>query len=112
MRKISAIVVISMILFSGQTSIAGIFQNGNRLYAYMTSSYKVEKAMALGYVEGVYDSWMYISPEMDVLIPDELLAGQLNDIAKLYLEKHPEMRHEGAAKLIQNALLEAFSPKK
>jgi len=51
-------------------------------------------------------------PKKDVLIPDGVEAGQVVDIVKLYLEKHPEIRHETAPKLIHSALLEAFVRKK
>jgi hypothetical protein len=44
-------------------------------------------------------------------IPKDVEAGQIRDVVKLYLEKHPELRHEIAPMLIRDALLEAFVPK-
>ena len=111
MRKIAAIIAISITLFfPGQAS--AFFLNGNQLYAKMTSPESSDTIIASAYITGAFDGITLHMKELSSSVPQGVPASQIRDIVKLYLEKHPEIRHQTAAKLIQNALLEAFVPKK
>jgi hypothetical protein len=41
-------------------------------------------------------------------VPSNVEAGQIFDVVKNYLEKHPEKRHQSASSLVMMALKEAF----
>ena len=110
MRKITVIVAFSVMLFYGQAS--AFFLNGNQLYAKMTSPESSDTIIASAYITGAFDGITLHMKELSSSVSKEVSARQIRDIVKLYLEKHPEMRHQIAAKLIQDALLEAFVPKK
>ena len=111
MRKFAAIIAISITLFfPGQAS--AFFLNGNQLYAKMTSPKSSDTIIASAYIAGAFDGITLHMRELSASVPKEVSASQINDIVKFYLEKHPEIRHQIAAKLIQDALLEVFVPKK
>jgi hypothetical protein len=112
MRKIVMIVAILMIQFTGQALAAGIFFDGNDLYSQMTSEDGFERSGAIRYVQGAYDATILHVPTLSRQIPDDITAAQVRDIVKLYLAKHPEIRHRAAAGLVGDALSEAYVTKK
>lgn len=57
-----------------------------------------------GYIEGVFDMGDGILYES----PEGVSGGQILDIAKKYLEEHPESRHKAATVLLIEAFKEAF----
>jgi hypothetical protein len=90
-------------------SAAAGFWDGNKLLSDINSETYSGKALALGYVIGVHDSF-------DTLLfctPENSSQGQLRDVVKKYLENNPASRHKSADVLIVNALQQNFPcPKK
>jgi hypothetical protein len=85
------------------------FWDGNKLLSDINSETYSGKALALGYVIGVHDSfdtWLFCTPENSS-------QGQLRDVVKKYIENNPAIRHKSADTLIVNALQQSFPcPKK
>ncbi len=90
-------------------STAAGFLDGNKLLSDMNSETYSGKAIALGYVIGVHDSF-------DTLLfctPENASQGQMRDVVKKYIENNPSSRHKSADILIVNALKQDFPcPKK
>lgn len=79
---------------------AGFF-SGNELLDKMNSKDYMDKAQALGYVQGVFDAGQRIFH----CAPDGsgVNAGQAHDIVKNYLERNPANRNFAADTLINEA---------
>jgi hypothetical protein len=78
------------------------FFSGNQLLAKITSSEYMDKAQAIGYIQGVYDAGLHIRH----CAPDNagINAGQVQDIVRNYLERNPATRNYAADVLIIDAL--------
>jgi Rap1a immunity proteins len=61
--------------------------------------------MCFGYINGVADA---LVPAGAYCLPPGASAGQVLDVAKLYIQDHPDKRYMSAPQLIVNALTEKF----
>lgn len=115
MKKIISII---SILFTFSLISYADFETGNSLLLKLEyfSGYDVNKLgeieylnliHASGYVIGVFDAYNELYYEG----PSGVTTNQIVDIAKKYLEAHPETRHVSAIFLLKEAFKEAF-PKK
>jgi hypothetical protein len=85
------------------------FQDGNSLYAQCTSALKYDDAYCLGYIAGITDVMSHDPVAgRTACEPEHATAGQVQDIVRLYLTKHPEQRHYAAESLVAHALAAAF----
>ncbi len=75
------------------------FMSGNSLLADMNGS-EMKKMFALGYVIGVTDTFSNAT----VCPPENVTAGQVQDIIKKHLEDNPATRHYTADSIIRNKL--------
>jgi len=76
------------------------YQNGNSLYADLTSRTVAEQMFALGYIIGVTDSFI----RGEVCPPTDVTQGQLLDVVTSYLASRPQTRHQPADVLVVLAL--------
>lgn len=70
------------------------FMTGNKLLSDMKSQSVIDQAIALGYVQGVFDSHQqatHCAPRVG-----DITAGQVRDLALQYLEQNPALRHKNA----------------
>jgi hypothetical protein len=83
---------------------------GNQLHEYCQSTELWQKSECRGYVAGVVDTLKYVGKngKYEICISDLVSRGQLRDIAKKYLENHPEMRHYLGWVLVYNSMRDAF----
>ena len=58
-----------------------------------------------GYISGVADA---LVPGGLYCVPGGVTAGQVHDVAKLYIQEHPDKRYMSAPQLIVDALREKF----
>lgn len=111
MRKLAAIAaVIWLAAASSPAQGQGAhFLDGNDLAEICEDDTSPKTLRCIGYVTGVADL-LTDHPVIKgvVCIPKEVIAKQVVDVAKLYLESHPEMSHAGAAVLLSIAFAEAF----
>jgi hypothetical protein len=72
------------------------FKTGNELLSDMESTVGYTEGTVMGYVKGVIDAYggLFLCP------PATLTGGQSVAIVRLYLERNPSERHEGASVLI------------
>ena len=86
------------------------FTVGTKLFSQCRSSLEAEKLFCLGYIEGVVDAFESIRWEQgsSPCTPVGVNAGQLKDVALLYLERHPEDRHHTGASLVVAAIRKAW----
>lgn len=112
MRK--AFLIVVLLLFVCNIAQA-YFETGNSLFAKVsrqptgdTHNYS-ELMSGVGYIVGVFDAYR---GEYYYDAPGGLTQGQIVDIAKKYLEEHPEKRHKPAIELLLEAFQEAFPLKK
>jgi hypothetical protein len=75
------------------------FMTGNTLLQMQRSTSTVENMVALGYVQGVFDTTQHIIH----CASGNLTAGQVNDIARQYLEVNPQTRNKTADILLSDA---------
>jgi hypothetical protein len=80
---------------------AGFF-SGNDLLAKMNSTDYMDRAQAIGYVQGAFDAGQSIFH----CAPDStgVTAGQVQDIVRQHLERNPSTRNYSADVLINTAL--------
>ncbi len=79
------------------------FMSGNNLFRDMNGDV-LDKMLALGYVMGVADT----ITNATVCPPDNITAGQVQDIIKRHLETNPAIRHYTADSIIKNKLEEVW----
>jgi hypothetical protein len=118
----AAIIVISLTMI-GQAN--GMFLDGNDLYAKCTTSTPVERAICVGYVEGVLDAgeveatlaWRQqrAKPPYQATLegerwcaPDGITAGQAVDVVTAFLRNNPAVRQATADSLVAGALEQAW----
>ena len=85
------------------TNSPGSFVDGNRLYAYANSDDPVQLSIFFGYVIGTIDAHWSV-----LCIPKDASSAQVKDIAKTYLDDHPEERHLAAERIVVKAIREAY----
>jgi Rap1a immunity proteins len=100
-----------------------VFMSGNYLYERCTSQHADMQMECLGYVLGIADAISQANAfAEETAAPDAahlggwkacipvvgVVGGQLVDIVKRYLTKHPEKRHLAAVSLVAGAFQEAF----
>jgi len=87
------------------------FQDGNEVLAQCDANVS---DVCIGYVEGIADAISLARSRGQTIggwtarIPLPVTAGQMRDVAKDYLRRHPGMRQLGAAGLIAAALQETY----
>lgn len=74
------------------------FMDGNILLQKQRSTSVVENMVALGYVQGVFDANQQVSH----CAPNTILAGQVNDLVRQYLEYNPALRNKTADVLLSD----------
>lgn len=84
------------------------FFNGNDLHDRMNDDAVTAKAIALGYVGGVLDSYIGI----DICPPSQVQLGQAVDVVKRWLAANPDKRHLSAAIITFHSLRLAWPCKK
>ena len=77
------------------------FETGNSLYTKMQDQSNGERMYVMGYVTGVFDAHQHINhcPPGHV----NLTIGQVTDIARMYLQQNPAIRHKTADVLLRDA---------
>ncbi len=117
--QIAVVLVAVMLMVAPSVVEAAKRDSGNYLHDSCQSDNNF--GFCLGYISGVIDGGMreeikqkkmsqiIIRPHWLVCVPHEATIGQLVDVVKAFLEKHPEDRHFNAASLIGKALNKAFS---
>jgi hypothetical protein len=76
------------------------FYSGNILLSKMRSGNAVDKSLALGYVLGVYDSFLNINH----CPPPNVTAGQIHDMVQQALVEIPSIRNNTADVIVQGVL--------
>jgi hypothetical protein len=96
MKKLIAVVMLMPTLAYAE------FFSGNELLSKMNSADYMDRAQAIGYVQGVFDAGQHVKH----CTPDGagVSAGQVQDIVKDYLNKNPATRNFSADLLITDAL--------
>lgn len=85
------------------------FFTGNELLSYITGQNTGRKMIAIGYVQGVYDTgtgFWFCPPPVGVT------AGQILDMTRMSIEASPENRHYPADMLVRKALVDAWPCKR
>ena len=90
--------ILTLALVAG-TAQAGTFWDGNKLYNKLQGN-TMEQMQALGYIMGVADAL----DTATICAPNNVTAGQINDMMKNYLENYPAVRHLAADSLISLVL--------
>ena len=90
--------ILTLALVAGAAH-AGTFWDGNKLYNKLQGN-TMEQMQALGYIMGVADAL----DTATICAPNNVTAGQINDMMKNYLENYPAVRHLAADSLISLVL--------
>ena len=93
----------TLILALACTSAHAEFFDGNKLLADMNGS-QMRQMSAIGYIMGVSDTLQGVS----VCPPPQVLAGQMHDMVKQYLEDNPALRHHTADIIVGHVLSRAW----
>jgi len=113
----TARVVLFTILFMPQALFAQTFMGGNELYNALVdyertpSTNVVIASTGFGYVVGVADAGNNVRHPLTgfhFCIPLGVTKGQIVDVARLYLERNPKVRHLTAHSILGAAFAEAF----
>lgn len=95
--------IAALVLLTISMEAPGGFIDGNKLHGYANSDDPIHLSIFFGYVIGVVDA------HWDMLcIPIDASSAQVKDVAKVYLENHPEERHFTAESIVVKAISEAF----
>ena len=92
LNKHRLFLILSLVAGSAQ---AGTFWDGNKLHGKLNGN-TIEQMQALGYIMGVADAL----DTATICAPNNVTAGQINDMMKNYLENYPAVRHLAADSLI------------
>lgn len=79
------------------------FFTGNELLAYMNGTAN-QKMIALGYVQGAYDSYLGVQ----FCPPANITAGQVQDMTKKFLDESPALRHHPANQFVRFTLRQTW----
>lgn len=90
--------ILSLLIIS--TPVHAEFWTGNKLFQHMTGT-NMDQIQAYGYVMGVFDTSAGV--EHCGQTAGNVTVGQINDIAKQYLEQNPSIRHYAADVLVRVA---------
>ena len=77
------------------------FETGNSLYTKMQDQTLGERMYVMGYVTGVFDAHQHINHCLPAGV--NVTIGQVTDIAKMYLQNNPAIRHKTADVLLRDA---------
>jgi hypothetical protein len=77
------------------------FETGNTLYTKMQDQSIGEKMYVMGYVTGVFDAHQHINHCLPAGV--NVTIGQVTDIARMYLQNNPAIRHKTADVLLRDA---------
>ena len=77
------------------------FETGNTLYTKMQDQSNGERMYVMGYVTGVFDAHQHISHCLPSNV--NVTIGQVTDIARMYLQNNPSIRHKTADVLLRDA---------
>jgi len=80
------------------------FRTGNQLLTEIQSDSVVERMVSLGYIMAVTDTLRLINH----CPPNNVTAGQLQDMVKNYLTNNPQTRHQPADTLVLTVLRQAW----
>jgi hypothetical protein len=95
--------ILAAALIAASTS-ASAFFDGNRLLNDLQSSNDVKRAFGTGFVAGVADA----ADGIDYCLPVGVTVGQLRDIVLRRLVRHPNIRHEPAALIVEASMMVDF----
>ena len=104
MKKIMALLAASLFSVSAQAG----FWTGNDLLQKIDSKESVERAMAYGYIAGVYD----LGSGLTHCPPDNVILRQVLDIVRRELAEKPELRHQAADLYVVSGLQAVWPCKK
>lgn len=92
MNKLVVFLTFCLLSFSSQAQML----SGNDLHHTLNSDLKVDKALSLGFVVGVYDTLQGFNH----CAPNGVTAGQIRDMVKQFLEDGPSIRDMPANEII------------
>jgi hypothetical protein len=100
---------VGLIAFPVHADRGAVWDTGNQLKGYCADNGKstVYSGFCSGYIIGSVDSMME-SDCLAVARRPNVITGQLVDVVKLYLSKHPEKVDERGSTLVAEAITEAF----
>lgn len=89
-----------------------VFTDGNQLHGYCQGASRVpefDRVACLAYARAVADlmAFQSVGPRR-ACIPSGVTAGQLSDVVKMWLEKHPADRHMAAIIPVADAYQSAW----
>ena len=95
--------------FGAETS-ANRKGDGNELWQICWETTSADPPIeCMSYIEGVLDERDFgVAGYTRYLIPDDVTVGQITEVVRNYLSKHPERRSHFAPGIIQQALSEAW----
>lgn len=101
------------------------FKTGNELHRELQANKRVnerrpleadyyQSGVSIGYIIGTIDAAVSLVKIRgggfpSLCIPDTVSAGQLQDVAFLYLENNPDKRNQAAASLVIVAMMQKFA---
>lgn len=97
MRKI---LLAALMAFTANVQAGLSYFDGNKFFG-------ASEVAKLAYVQGIADAHATLKGEL-FCVPQNATAGQITDVAKKYLNDHPEDRHLTASSLILFSLKQAF----
>jgi hypothetical protein len=85
------------------------FMTGNELQSLCNTNDAWGMVACTAYVMAIFEV-MYSNPIYGwrACFPSGVIAGQMTDVVKRFLARHPEQRHNTAGSLVAQALAEAF----
>jgi len=96
---------LSAIVLLFATPSSAYFVSGNALW----DNCQGKDLFCMAFILGAHDTYKSFPKEKELFCtPPEVTGGQVHDIAKKYLEQHPEERHMPASFLVIRALQLAF----
>ena len=95
--QMRAVVLVALVMTTAAQ--AGTFWDSNTLYNKLQGN-TMEQMQALGYIMGAADAL----DTATICAPNNVTAGQINDMMKNYLENYPAVRHLAADSLISLVL--------
>lgn len=95
--------LIATVLALSALSANAEFKSGNKLYEELNGS-TMNQMYALGYIVGVADALAGIA----ICMPDNVTAGQINDMVKNYLAAVPADRNNTADRIVFKVLRDVW----
>jgi hypothetical protein len=96
-----------------RAEIAPGFESGNALKAVCEATTSYERAECFGYIEAIWDAMAARNSinGFKICRPTSetgITVGQIRDVVLMFLNSHPEVRHNNAAGLVAGAFNAAF----